>query len=62
MISFTKKASNKMSKKHVVKNGESIKNIAKKYGMTEKQIRQLNNLNQKSKVQAGQVLLIATKY
>lgn len=51
-----KKTSNKLPQTYVVKSGDTISSIAKKYGLTEAQIRQANNLGDSSNINAGETI------
>ncbi|MCP4109197.1 MAG: LysM peptidoglycan-binding domain-containing protein [Desulfobacteraceae bacterium] len=57
---YKKTKRRQVSKKYVVKNGDSLWTIARRYGTTTKQIRKLNNLRS-SKLKKGQVLKIPGK-
>ncbi len=46
---------------HRVKKGEKISSIAKKYGMSEKELRKLNKLSKKSKVRKGMKLKVVKR-
>jgi len=54
------KVSRKLSKKHyhTVNSGESLWSISRRYGLTVKNIRILNKLNNKSEIYPGQKLLV----
>lgn len=51
-----KKTGNKLPQTYMVKSGDTISSIAKKYGLTEAQIRQANNLGDFSNINAGETI------
>jgi membrane-bound lytic murein transglycosylase D len=51
-------ASNKLSKTHIVKSGDTMYNIAKKYGVDAETIKRVNQLKSNSRLKIGQALKI----